>query len=110
MIVGECLYVFCRKLALGELTPATYATAVTDLEDLIRGVRPPPGGEHSLVASAARLGGGLTCTKSNDSLYLALAEQLVARGEVVEVVTFDDDQARRADRLTGVAGRRLPDS
>ncbi|MBX9581971.1 MAG: PIN domain-containing protein [Gemmataceae bacterium] len=110
LIVGETLHVLCKKLARGELDATTHAAAVVDLIDLMNGVRPPPGGEAGLIAPAARLGGGYTCAKSNDSLYLALAERLVAAGEVVEVVTFDDDQAKWAERLPGVTGRRLPDS
>ena len=109
-ITGEALHVLCKKLARGELGPAAHALAVADLEGLARNLLPPPGGEHSLIAPAVRLSAGYTCDKSNDSLYLALAEDLAGRGEVVEVVTFDDDQARRAGRLTGVTGRRLPDS
>lgn len=110
VIVSEALHVFCKKFGRGELTSAGHAVAVADLENLARNLLPPPGGEHSLVGPAARLNAGYTCGKSNDSLYLALAEQLVAAGDVVEVVTFDDDQARRAGRLTGVTGRRLPDN
>lgn len=73
----------------------------------MKGVEPPPGGDRSLVAPAAKLAAGYACTKTTDSIYLALAEQLAGRGEVVEVVTFDDGLAKRADRLPGVAGRLL---
>lgn len=61
----------------------------------MKSLNPPAGGDGALVLPAARLSAGYTCSKSNDSVYLALAEQLAADGEVVEVVTFDDDQARR---------------
>lgn len=110
LIVGEALYVLCKKLARGQLDATTHAAAVSDLVDLMQGVRQPPGGDVGLIAPAARLAAGYTCAKSNDSVYLALAEQLVAAGEVVEVVTFDDDQAKRADRLPDVVGCRLPDA
>lgn len=107
VIVNESLYVLCKKAARGELDATNHALAVGRLERLLAGVEPPPGGDRSLVAPTARLTAGLTCNKTNDSIYLALAEQLAGRGEEVEVVTFDDNLARRADRLPGVAGRLL---
>ena len=110
LIVGESLYVLCKKLAKGQFDATAHTAAVAALVKLMAGVRPPPGGDASLIAPAARLAAGYTCAKSNDFVYLALAEQLVAAGEVVEVVTFDDDQAKRADRLPGVVGCRLPDA
>lgn len=110
LIVGEALHVLCKKLARGELDATGHTDAVTAFVKLMAAVLPPPNGDAGLIDPAARLGAGYTCNKSNDSVYLALAEQLVAGGAVVEVVTFDDDQAKRAERLAGVTGRRLADS
>ena len=107
VIVNESLYVLCKKLGRGELDATNHALAVGRLERLLAGVEPPPNGDRGLVAPTARLASGLTCNKTNDSIYLALAEQLANRGEEVEVVTFDAGLVRRADRLPGVAGRLL---
>lgn len=106
-IVSECLYVFCKKRERGELDPAGHTAAVAALDALMTTLDPPIGGEGRLVLPAARLVAGYACPKTTDSIYLALAEQLAARGEVVKVVTFDDGQAKRADRLPGVTGRCL---
>lgn len=108
LLVGECLHVFCKKEQRGEIDAAGHAAAVVALDELMKSLNPPAGGDGALVLPAARLSAGYTCSKSNDSVYLALAEQLAADGEVVQVVTFDDDQARRAGRITGVTGRLLP--
>ncbi len=106
-IVSESLFVFCKKRATGELDADGHAAAGRALATAMRLVFPPPDGEGSLVEPAAKFAAGYTCTKTTDSLYLSLAEQLAARGEVVEVVTFDEDQAKRADRLPGITGRCL---
>ena len=107
-IVSECLYVFCKKLAAGQLDAASHALAVRRLDEAMLLVSPPPDGDRSLVIRANRLAAGYACPKSTDSVYLALAEALAAGGEVVEVVTFDEGQAKRADRIDGVVGRYLP--
>lgn len=110
LIGGECPHVLCKRRERGDLDAAGYTTAVAALDRTLRLLLPPPGGDTGLALPAERLAAGYTCNKVNDSFYLALAEQLATAGAGVEVATFDDDQAKRADRRPGVCGRRLPDS
>jgi hypothetical protein len=89
---SETLYVLCRQRNDGVLTQADYAIAVKNLIDLIPAINPPPNGEASLVARAEQIRGSYGCARSADSIYLALAEQLVfvaTPAGQVEAVTFD---------------------
>ncbi len=86
--VSESLFVFCRKLQGGSLTSVEHIQAVQIFARLMRAVRPPPGGESSLIARADQIRSTYGCSRSADSIYLALAEQLATIG-AAELVTFD---------------------
>ena len=95
VIVAECLYVFCRKLKDGVLTPTEHAAAVQAFIALMAAVQPPPGGDKSLIQRAEEIRGPLGCSRSADGIYLALAEEL-SRSSATEVVTFDNGMQAQA--------------
>ncbi|MGO9599350.1 MAG: type II toxin-antitoxin system VapC family toxin [Isosphaeraceae bacterium] len=89
LILGECLYVLCRKLELdGTLTPAEHAAAVADLSTYMGMILPPPNGEASLVIRAEQIRSGYGCSRSADGIFLALAEELAAT-RTCRLLTFD---------------------
>ncbi len=88
MIVMEVLYVLCKQLHEGVLSASDHAIAVGELQLIMAGIYPPPSGDASLIARCEALRGGYGCSRSADSMYLALAEQLSALGPT-ELLTFD---------------------
>jgi predicted nucleic acid-binding protein len=95
VIIGESLFVFCRKTTDGTLTPAEYAQAVACFEAFMRAVLPPPNGDSALIARTAQIRGTYTCLRTNDSIYIALAESLAASGSP-DLLTFDPDMDKQA--------------
>ena len=47
VIVSEALFVFCKKLQKGDLTPVEYDAAVRSLSAIMTAVLPPPNGDGS---------------------------------------------------------------
>jgi predicted nucleic acid-binding protein len=97
VLIAEALFVFCRKLAAGQLTTAEHTQAVQSLQTLMRAVLPPPNGDASLIARAEQIRATYGCSRSADGIYLALAEEL-AKGGTAEIVTFDaglENQAKK---------------
>lgn len=94
-LIMECLYVFCKKLKDGVLTPIEHAAAVHALITFMAAVDPPPSGDKALIARAESIRGSLGCSRSADSIYLALADEL---GKIcsTEVVTFDTGMKKQA--------------
>jgi predicted nucleic acid-binding protein len=95
VIIAECLYVFCRKLLDGVLTPSEHANAVFGLISLMATVNPPPTGDKSLIKRAEEIRGTAGCSHSADSIYLALAAELNGTAST-EVVTFDGGMQKQA--------------
>jgi predicted nucleic acid-binding protein len=88
-ILGECLYVLCRKLEVDRsITPAEHAAAIADLSTYMRMILPPPNGEASLVIRAEQIRSGFGCSRSAGGLFIALAEELTA-SRTTELLTFD---------------------
>jgi predicted nucleic acid-binding protein len=88
-ILGECLYVLCRKLEVdGTLTLTEHAAAVADLSTYMGMILPPPNGEASLVIRAEQIRGGFGCGRSADGIFIALAEEL-ASTRTCKLLTFD---------------------
>lgn len=88
VIVSEVMYVLCQKLQDGSLTIALYEKAVENFYDQAINLLPPPNGESSLINRAKEIRQGYGCSRSSDSLYIALAEELALSGSV-ELLTFD---------------------
>lgn len=97
VITAEVLFVLCRKLKEGLLTPAEHAQAVEDFELFMRIMKSPPGGEGSLVRRADSVRGAYACRRSADGIYIALAEELDATIATV-LLTFDEDLAKQTTR------------
>jgi predicted nucleic acid-binding protein len=95
VLVSESLYVLCKKQESGALDAASHAQAITDLENLISGIQPPPDGDATLIRRAEEIRGNYTCRRSADGLYIALAEQLTATRPTV-LLTFDQDLPKQA--------------
>lgn len=97
VIVSESQYALCRRFTIGLLTQAEHMQAVQSLNARMQGVLPPPNGERSLLLRAEQLRDGYGCSRSADSLYIALAEELAQRGQT-RLLTFDQGLPNQAAR------------
>ena len=97
IIVGESLYALRRKLTEAALTAAEHVQAVQSLHVRMAIILPPPGGEDSLIRRADQICESYGASRSNDSLYMALAEQL-SQTYVTHLLTFDQDMSKQAAR------------
>jgi predicted nucleic acid-binding protein len=88
VVVAECLYVLCKKLEENRISPTDHATAVADLCTYMGMILPPPQGDRALLARADQIRTGYGCSRSSDSLYVALTEELSGAGPA-ELLTFD---------------------
>jgi predicted nucleic acid-binding protein len=95
LIVMETLYVLCNKHIGGELSADEYASAVANLRSSLAAVKFLPEGDAALIARAERIRHGYGCSRSADSLYLALTELLAVTGRA-ELLTFDAGQRKQA--------------
>lgn len=87
VIVAEVVFALCQKLAAGDLTEAEYDKALESFLDLMKSVS-TIADETDLVKRAVEIRKGYGCSRSSDSLYIALAEDL-AKTRTVELLTFD---------------------
>jgi predicted nucleic acid-binding protein len=106
VLVAEVLFVLCRKLMDGSLTPTEHAQAVQSLVVYLRAIAPPPRGDAALAARAEQLRGTYGCSHSADGLYLALAEELATLG-TAELVTFDVGLQKQAAKHAPTVAVRL---
>ena len=96
VVVSEAHYVLCGKEQNGTLTAADYAKAVLELESIASGCLPPPKGEGTLVVRSAEIRDGYGCSRSADSIYIALAEALTLERPTV-LLTFDKGLPNHAE-------------
>ena len=97
VIVGEVLFVLCKKLQDGSLTRMDYDDAMESFAEQMRVILPLPSGEASLIARAKEIRSGYGCSRSSDSLYIALTEELTRSGPA-EFLTFDGDTVNQIAR------------
>ncbi len=88
VLVSEALYVLCGKEQDGTLLSPDYLKAILELESIAAGLLPPPNGEAALVVRSAEIRAGYGCSRSADSIYIALAEALSLERTTV-LLTFD---------------------
>ena len=88
VMIAETLYALCQKLQNARITPEQHARFIRHLRVRMRGILPPPLGEAVLIERAEQIRGSYGCTRSADSLYIALAEHL-AQTRRTEFVTLD---------------------
>jgi predicted nucleic acid-binding protein len=100
ILIGEVLFVLCRKLNdESALDSAEYALALSSFIALMNEIKPPPKGDSSLIQRADQIRNSYGCSRANDAIYLALAEQLTTDRKV-ELVTFDGGMKNHALKNT----------
>lgn len=95
LIVMEALFVLCKKLQEGILAATDHALTLASLQSMLSVMLHTPNGDASLIARAETFRSGYGCSRSADTLYLALAEELSKQGQV-ELLTFDTGQEAMA--------------
>ena len=94
VIVAEVLFALCQKRSAGILTEAEYDGAIEAFVDYMT-IISPPNDEADLVKRAVKIGETYGCSRSSDSLYIALAEDL-AKTKTVELFTLDRGMINQA--------------
>ena len=95
VLVAETLYILCGKLNSGSLSQTDYTTAVATFHRTVVAVLPPPNGDAALIVRAEQISSGYGCSRSADSLYIALAEEL-AQTQPTVLLTFDKELPKQA--------------
>ena len=88
IIVAEVLYVLCQKLSQGTLNETEYKQAVEIFNIQMTAITLPDNGDTSLIKRAVEIQEGYGCSRTSDSLYIALAEELTLT-RPTELLTFD---------------------
>lgn len=88
IIVAEVQYVLCQKLSKGILTQNEHEEAIEFFENYMSAILPPENGEVSLIKRAEEIRETYGCSRSADSLFIALAEEL-SQTRTTELLTFD---------------------
>ncbi len=94
VVIAEVLFALCQKLASGILTLAEYEQAVDEFLILMKNISTGTS-DKSLVKRAVEIRKTYGCSRSSDSLYIALAEDL-AKTRTVELLTFDKGMINQA--------------
>ncbi|CAN5259418.1 hypothetical protein BH20ACI1_BH20ACI1_12980 [soil metagenome] len=94
VIISEVMFALCQKLVAGILTESEYEQAVESFLDYMTFIETPDD-ESSLVKRAVEIRENYGCSRSSDSLYIALAEDL-AKTRKVELLTFDKGMVNQA--------------
>lgn len=105
VIVAEVIFALCQKLAAGVLTDVEHKKAVESFLDLMKDVALPKD-ERRLISRAVEIRGTYGCSRSSDSLYLALAEDL-AKSQTVELFTLDRGMINQAAKHAPMVTVRL---
>ncbi len=93
IIVAEVLYILCQKLQNGLLTPKTYDEAIENFQDQMKVTRTPS--DAQFIKRAKEIQNGYGCSRSADSIYITLAEDL-AKNRTIELLTFDKGMTNQA--------------
>jgi len=93
LIVAEVLYILCQKFQTGLLTPKSYDEAIENFQDQMKIIQTP--GDAQFIKRAKEIQNGYCCSRSADSIYIALAEDL-AKTRTVELLTFDRGMINQA--------------
>lgn len=101
LMIMEAVFVLCKKQQASEFTPAEYAAAVINLQTFSASLTFPIGSDMTLLVRAEQMRQGYGCSHSADSFYIALAEQLAARGPS-ELLTFDVGQQKQAAAVSPI--------
>ena len=93
IIVAEVLYILCQKHQGGTLTDKAYEEAVDNFQDQMKAIKTIS--DADLIKRAFEIQQSYGCSRSADSIYIALAEHL-AQSNTVEIVTFDGGLVNQA--------------
>ena len=93
IIVAEVLYILCQKLQNGLLTPKSYDEAIKNFQDQMKSIETP--NDAQFIKRAKEIRETYGCSRSSDSIYIALAENL-AKTRTVELLTFDKGMINQA--------------
>ncbi len=93
IIVAEVLYILCQKYKGGTLTDKAYKEAVENFHDQMKAILTIS--DADLIKRAFEIQKSYGCSRSADSIYIALAEHL-AKSYTVEIVTFDGGLVNQA--------------
>lgn len=93
IIIAEVLYILCQKNQGGTLTDKAYEEAVENFQDQMKAIITIS--EATLIKRAFDIQKSYGCSRSADSIYIALAEHL-AKSHIVEIVTFDSGLVNQA--------------
>ncbi len=96
-IVAEVMFALCQKLAAGILTEAEYEQAIESFLDYMT-IIATPDDETSLVSRAVEIRKSYGYSRSSDSLYIALAEDL-EKTRTVELFTLDKGMTNQAAKM-----------
>lgn len=96
VLIAEVLHVLCRKQQESVLDSSGYSDAMAVFAGMMSAIEPPPLGDALLIARAEQIRGTFSCNRSNDSIYLALAEQL-GTDRTAALVTFDARMKSQAE-------------
>lgn len=96
-IVIEVLYALCQTHHAGLLTAVELQDAIRKFEVLMESILPPPDGESALVDRAFQIGASYGCSRSADSVYIALTEALSQTRPTV-LLTFDQGLPNQASK------------
>ncbi len=95
VLVAETLYVLCGKYQNGLLTSSEHTTAIQTFQIYMGVINIAPSGDGALIKRVEEIRSGYGCSRSADSIYLALAEELLKSGPG-ELLTFDQDLQKQA--------------
>ncbi len=102
VIVGEFMFALCQKFASGILTEAEYEQSIEIFLVLMNNISTQTN-DIFLVKRAVEIRETYGCSRSSDSLYIALAEDL-SKNRTVELLTFDkgmiNQSAKNAPTVT----------
>ncbi len=93
IVVAEVLYILCQKLQNNLLTPKSYDEAIENFLDQMKVTQTP--NDARFVKRAKEIQNGYGCSRSADSIYIALAEDLT-KTRIVELLTFDKGMINQA--------------
>ena len=80
------LYILCQKHQGGTLPDKAYKEAIENFQDQMKAVTTIS--DATLIKRTFEIQQSYGCSRSADSIYIALAEYL-AKSHTVEIVTFD---------------------
>lgn len=94
VVVAEVIFALCQNFATGVLTEPQHSNAVKSFLDLMKNISLPTD-DMTLVTRAVEIRETFGCSRSSDSIYIALAEDL-AKTRTVELFTLDKGMINQA--------------